>query len=80
MIIYDLKEKSNAQRSKIIQILYGYNDKSNKGQYLYKRKGLLDDLKYKKDNRTILSFSKESDLKKAVKIFKEMNIEILVVS
>jgi len=52
IIIYDLKNKSNKQKSRILQLLYGYTDKSNY-DYSYKRKGLLDGKIVKKENRAL---------------------------
>lgn len=78
MIIYSLREKSNAERSKIIQDLFGYVDKSNKGKYIYKRKGKLDKIKFKKDRNNILYFSSEEDRKKVIGIFKKAKIKFLL--
>ena len=75
LIVYSLKEKDNAKRSKIIQTLFGYVDKSNNGQYVYKRKGLLEDIKYKKEMKNILYFSTNADRKKVIGIFKKMKIK-----
>lgn len=78
LMVYSLKEKDNAKRSKIIQTLFGYTDKSNNGQYVYKRKGLLEDIKYKKEMKNILYFSTNADRKKVIEIFKKMRIKFLL--
>ena len=78
LLVYSLHEKKNAEKCKIIQKLWGYNDNSNKGQYRYKRKGLLDGLNYKKVSKTILFFDAESERKKAINIFKKMKIKFLL--
>ena len=62
MIIYDLKDKDNNQRSRILQLLYGYNDISNY-DYSYKRKGLLDGIKYKKEKKTVIYVEKRNVIK-----------------
>jgi hypothetical protein len=78
MIIYSLKEKSNAERCKIIQDLFGYIDKSNKSQYIYKRKGKLDGINFKKDRNNILYFTSEKDIKKVVKLFRNAKIKFFL--
>ncbi len=78
LIIYSLKEKSNAERCEIFQKLFGYRDNSNKGQYFYDRKGLLVNLNYKKELKNILYFESGEDRKKAIDIFKKMKIKFLL--
>lgn len=78
MIIYSLREKSNAERSKLLQDLFGYVDKSNKGKYIYKRKGKLDKIKFEKERNNILYFNSEEDRKKVIEIFKEAKIKFLL--
>ena len=78
MIIYSLNEKSNAERCKIIQDLFGYVDKSNKSQYIYKRKGKLDGINFKKDRNNILFLTSEKDIKKVVEIFRDAKIKFFL--
>lgn len=73
LIIYDLKNKSNKQRSRILQLLYGYIDKSNY-DYSYKRKGLLDGLFLKKEKKTVLCV-KRKDIPKVEKILEELKVK-----
>ena len=80
IIIYNLKEKENKIRSRILQKLYGYVDKSNKGQYTYQRKGELDQTKYKKETKTVLYFRTLTNQKKAAKILKEHEVKIQIAS
>ena len=47
IILYDLKDKSNVERTRIIQMLYHHREKSNY-TYAYQRKGLLDDFNIEK--------------------------------
>lgn len=74
IIIYDLKNKDNKQRTRILQKLYGHKDKSNY-DYSYMRKGLFDGLKYKKGKKTVIYLKNKKDLNKAVKILKELKIQ-----
>ncbi len=46
MIKYSLKGRKNALE--LTRKIYGYIDSSNNGQYQYKRKGILSDIKYEK--------------------------------
>ena len=46
MIKYSLKGRKNALE--LTRKIYGYIDSSNYGQYQYKRKGILSDIKYEK--------------------------------
>ena len=41
MILYDLKNKGNVEKTHIVRGLFGYTDKSNHGDYTYDRDGLL---------------------------------------
>jgi hypothetical protein len=62
MIIYDLKDKDKNQRSRILQLLYGYTDNSNY-DYSYERKGFLDGIKYKKEKKTVIYVEKRNVVK-----------------
>lgn len=77
MIIYDLKDKDNKQRSRILQLLFGYTDNSNY-DYSYKRKGLLDGIRYKKEKKTVIYVEKRNVIK-VEKILKELNIKFQTV-
>lgn len=46
MIKYNLKGRKNALE--LTRKIYGYIDNSNNGQYKYKRKGILSNIKYEK--------------------------------
>ena len=72
--MYDLKGKSNSERTQIIRKLYGYRDKSNY-DYNYERKGLLEKMDIDKSRKTILHVKKKSDITKIVTILKELKIE-----
>ena len=74
IIIYSLKEKSNKERTRILQKLFGSRDKSNY-HYSYVRKGLLDELDIKKERKTILNINTKMDLVKVSEILKKLNVE-----
>lgn len=44
LICYPIDNLSPAASRKLHRELYGYKDYSNKGQYVYSRKGLVDEL------------------------------------
>ena len=71
MLLYDLKNKSNVEKTHIIRSLFGYVDRSNKGSYTYNRKGLLSKFKYEKWDRSAILVRKkdEDDVKKILKKF-----------
>lgn len=73
MIIYDLKNKSNKKRSRILQLLYGYTDKSNY-DYSYKRKGFLDGLILKKEKKIVI-YVKRKNIPKVEKILEELKVD-----
>ena len=73
IILYNLSEKDNAKRSRILQKLYGYTDKSNY-DYSYKRQGELKNIKYRKEKKTVLYFNNEKELKKAEKVLKSLKL------
>jgi len=79
VIIYDLKDKSNSVRSRIIQKLFGYKDNSNY-DYSYERKGLLDGLKFTKETKTVLEFTRKKDVEKAVKLLDRFDVRFRVYS
>ena len=77
MLLYDLKNKSNVEKTHIIRSLFGYIDRSNKGSYTYNRKGLLSKFKYEKwDKSAILVRKKDEDDVK--KILKKFGLEVLI--
>ncbi|HJX50749.1 MAG TPA: hypothetical protein VJ438_04770 [Candidatus Nanoarchaeia archaeon] len=74
IIIYDLKNKDNLERTRILQKLYGHKNKSNY-DYSYKRKGLLEKIKHKRERKTVLYFNNGECLEKASRILKELGIK-----
>ncbi len=74
IIIYDLKGKSNSERTQILRKLYGYRDKSNY-DYNYERKGLLEKFDLEKSRKTVLHIKNKSDIPRVVEILKELGVE-----
>ena len=77
MILYDLKNKSNKERTRIIQKLYGHRDKSNY-KYVYEREGLLNELNFEKSNKTFLKLKDKKDLTKVAEILKNLKVDFEV--
>ena len=78
IIFYDLKDKSNADRTRIIQILYNHREKSNYA-YAYQRKGLLDNFKIEKSKKTMLLLKNKNDLAKISEILQQLKVKFEVV-
>ena len=77
LLLYDLKNKSNVEKTHIIRYLFGYKDKSNKGKYVYERKGLLSKFKYERWNKSaIVVSSKDEDKVKVV--LKKFGVNVLI--
>jgi hypothetical protein len=74
IILYELKGKSNSERTYIIRRLYGYRDKSNY-DYTYERKGLLDKIDLEKSRKTVLHVKNKKDIPNVVEILKELKVE-----
>lgn len=71
--MYDLTEKSNNERTRILQKLYGHRDKSNY-DYSYQRKGLLEKVQYEKKKKIALYLQNKEDLAKISEILKNLKI------
>jgi hypothetical protein len=48
IICYHFKKITPSKRMMFHKEMYGYKDFSNKGRYVYQRKGILDSIKHKK--------------------------------
>ncbi len=77
LILFDLKEKSNAQRSRILQKLYGYRDISNYS-YSYQREGLLSEIPLEKSKKVVLDIKNIQDVAKVAEILKNLKVEFEV--
>ena len=74
ILLYDLKNKNNKQRTRIFQKIYGHKDNSNY-DYSYDRKGLLEELKYRKEKKVVLYLKNKDDLEKAAVILKKLKVK-----
>jgi hypothetical protein len=54
MILYDLNDKTHAEQTRIIRLLFGFKDKSNNGEYQYERLGLLSEIPHVRKTKTVL--------------------------
>ncbi len=78
MILYDLKNKNNIEKTRVVRSLFGYTDKSNHGNYTYPREGLLSKFKHEKIDKSVIVVNRKDELqvKKILKKF-ELNLMIL---
>jgi len=74
ILLYDLKGKNNKQRTRIFQKIYGHKDNSNY-DYSYNRKGLFEELKYRKEKKIVLYLKNRGDLEKAGTILKKLKVK-----
>jgi len=74
IILYDLKDKSNVERTRIIQLLYSHREKSNY-TYAYQRKGLLNNFNFEKSRKTALLVKNKNDLKKISEILQQLKVK-----
>jgi len=77
LILYDLKEKSNGERARIIQKLFGYRDKSNYN-YSYERPGELTKIKFLRDSKSIIQLDDEKEISKVAEILKKLKVKFEV--
>ena len=77
LLLYDLKNKNNVEKTHIVRSLFGYEDKSNMGKYTYQRDGLFSKFKYEKwDKSAIVVDSKDEEQVK--KILKKFGLNVLI--
>lgn len=74
LILYDLKDKTNAEKTAIQRKLYNYRDNSNY-DYSYDREGVLNSLSVKKYKKTVLHVTNKKDVSKVVEVLKNLNIK-----
>ena len=77
LLIYDLKNKNNVEKTHIVRSLFGYTDKSNKGNYSYKREGLISKFKYEKLDKSVIVVN-SADETEVKKILKKFGLNVLV--
>ena len=72
LLIHYLRKNANAnEKSQVQRLLYGYKDYSNRGSYIYQRKGILDELLHKKIDQRVILIS-EKDKKKVQSMMYDM--------
>ena len=71
LLLYDLKNKNNVEKTHIARSLFGYKDRSNNGGYTYKREGLLSKFKYEKLDKSaiIVDVNNEEKVKNMLRKF-----------
>ena len=77
LLLYDLKNKNNVEKTHIVRSLFGYMDKSNKGKYSYQRKGILSEFKYEKWDKSAIVVN-HKDEEQVKKILKKFGIDFLI--
>ncbi|MEW5897122.1 MAG: hypothetical protein AB1668_05490 [Nanoarchaeota archaeon] len=78
IILYDLKDKSNVERTRILQKLYNHREKSNY-TYAYQRTGLLDNFDIEKSRKMALLIKNKNDLAKVSEILGGLKVKFEVV-
>ena len=73
LILYDLKNKTTAEKTSIQRRLYNYRDNSNYA-YSYGREGALSNLKIEKSKKTVLRIKNKKDVSKVVELLNELKI------
>ncbi len=73
IVIYDLKGKTNAQKTAIQKKLYGHRDKSNY-VYIYEREGLFNKIDVVKSKKVVLQVKNKHDLPNVVQALKELDV------
>lgn len=68
---------SQAKLNKFCRKFYGYTDKSCHGKYIYKRKGLLDDIPHINPIRSLL-IVKNEDCDKIISFLEKYNAETFI--
>ena len=63
IVLYDLNDKTHAEQSRIIRILFGFKDKSNNGAYQYDRLGLLSKIPFERKTKTALIVEKKFEVR-----------------
>ncbi len=78
IILYNLKDKSNVERTRIIQLLYNHREKSNYN-YAYHRKGLLNEFEMNKSKETALLVKNKNDVAKISEILQQLKVKFEIV-
>lgn len=75
LITYSIKHLSIAEQNQLRKKLNGHNDRSHGGRYRYRRKGLLDEIKHIKPNRSTIIAPKE-EANRIIQLLKKYNAQI----
>lgn len=77
LLLYDLKNKNNVEKTHIVRSLFGYEDKSNMGKYTYQRDGLFSKFKYEKWDKSAIVVDRK-DEEQVKKILKKFGLNVLI--
>jgi hypothetical protein len=77
LLVYDLKNKKPQEKTEITRKLFGFEDKSNNGSYVYKRDGLLKGIKHEKWNKAAILIDTKDEAK-VVRILRKFGLRILI--
>ena len=77
LIVYDLKNKKPQEKTDITRKLFGFEDKSNNGNYTYKREGLLKNIKYEKWNKAAILIDSKDEYE-VTKILRKFGLKVLI--
>lgn len=77
IILYDLKNKKPQEKVDITRKIFGFKDKSNNGNYIYERKGLLENIDHEKWNKAVILINSE-DENKVLKILKKFGLQSII--
>ena len=78
IISYKLQGCNEGQKTAIKRAINGYNDHSNNGTYVYKRKGLLHGTPHKKIAKSVIIINK-SEKNKLLRILRDNKASISVI-
>ena len=77
IIVYDLKNNKSQEKTDITRKLFGFEDKSNNGNYTYKREGLLKNIKYEKWNKAAILIDSKNE-EEVAKILRKFGLKVLI--
>ena len=76
MILYDLNDKIPKDKTNIIRKLFGYSDKSNRGNYTYERKGTISEIPHERGCKSFLIVDVTNEAY-VVDILKQLNVNTI---
>lgn len=77
-IFYDMRSIPQSKKVIVKRKLFGYNDHSNKGDYKYKREGLLAEIKHFRPAKATI-ITEPKDCKKIIGLLEKYNVIYLVI-